>query len=471
MKKLWVGALLLLFILPARAQRPDKAAYFWVTFTDKDQSLYRTEAPEAFLCRRAIERRERHGIAISAQDFPVNAWYVDSLRRRGAAVHHTSRWFNAVTVKMTPRTVDTLRALPFVDSIAYVGPVLSSVTRKGGGAILPDTAGYEGLPDRPYGYASLQIAMLRGIGLHASGYTGKGKMIGVLDGGFYNVDVMPFFDSLRLRNGILATRDFVEGDSIAYEGSTHGTQVLSTMAAYLPNLLVGTAPGADYLLIKTEDTKGEYRIEECNWIAGVEYADSAGVDIINSSLGYTTFNDSTMNYDFQALNGRTGMASRAANLAFDKGMIVVSSAGNEGNSVWRHIGVPSDAAGALAVGATDFRGEKASFSSIGPAADGRIKPDIAGPGQFVAVASPDSYQVMVASGTSFSAPIITGLIAALWEAFPERSNREIREAVIRSAHQYDAPDAELGYGIPNFERAYAILAEAPASDAPVKDKE
>lgn len=443
----------------AFAQTEAGPAYFWVTFTSKENTPFSTDRPEAFLSERALQRRRAHGRSVTQADLPVDPAFLDSLRDRGARIHHTSRWFNAATVLVERDSLPRLQAFSFVDSISYVGRYLQ-FTRKGGGSalVLQDSVTLDTLADFPYGYATPQIGILRGDSLHQRGFNGKGKLIGVLDGGFTNVDVLPFFKKLRQRGGLLATRDFVEGDSLPFEGSTHGTQVLSLMAADIPHLLVGTAPGADYLCIKTEDTRGEYRLEECNWIAGVEYADSAGVDIINASLGYTTFNDQTMNYRYEQLDGRTALASQAADLAFERGMIVVVSAGNEGNSDWKYIGVPSDAQGALAIAATTLRGTRASFSSEGPAADGRVKPDLAAPGQFVAVASPDSYQVMAGSGTSFAAPIMSGLIASLWQAFPEATNTEIVEALRRSAHQSEAPDGLLGYGIPDFDRAFRLLA-------------
>ncbi|MFT4760880.1 MAG: serine protease AprX, partial [Saprospiraceae bacterium] len=222
-------------------------------------------------------------------------------------------------------------------------------------------------------------------------------------------------------------------------------------------LMVGTAPDATYICLKTEDIRGEYLIEECNWVAGLEYADSLGVDVVNSSLGYTIFSDEKMNYSYEDLNGKTGIATRAASLAGQKGMIVVNSAGNEGDTEWKYIDIPADAENILTVGAVKSNLERARFSSVGPAADGRIKPEIVAMGQRVVTASVYGAKVNRSRGTSFSSPIIAGMVAALWQAFPNNTNHEIMQAIIQSSSQVDSPDNELGYGIPDFRMAYQFL--------------
>ena len=232
------------------------------------------------------------------------------------------------------------------------------------------------------------------------------------------------------------------------------------MAANKPGILVGSAPDANYICIKTEDTRGEYRLEECHWVAGLEYADSIGADIVNSSLGYTTFSDRKMNYDYKDLDGETAMTSIAADIAVSKGMVVVTSAGNEGNSKWKYLGTPADGKEIFSIGATNKEGERAGFSSVGPTADGRIKPDVAAMGSWVAVASPSSYRVGIGSGTSFSSPLVTGMVACLMEAFPEKTTKEILDAVRQSGSQHDSPDNELGHGVPDFLKAYNILKNA-----------
>ena len=423
------------------------------------------DKPEAFLSARSAARREKWNIPITEQDFPPNPRYLDALQEQGATIHHRSRWLNAATILISEENVVEIASLPFVKKVEYVGfPYKESERRKPN--IKIDSLRSKQLDGQYYGYGTRQIQWLNGDTLHQLGYTGSGIWLAVLDGGFIGVEESPFFDSLQAEGRLLLSRDFVDGDQEVYESSTHGTRVLSTMGANVPGVMVGTAPGATYACIKTEDTRGEYRIEECHWVAGLEYADSLGADVVNSSLGYTTFNDREMNYNFDNLDGKSSVASLAADIAFKKGMIVVTSAGNEGTSTWKHIGIPADARLALSVGAIDFSGERASFSSLGPTADGRIKPDVAAPGAWVTVADPFAFQASIASGTSFASPILAGLVACLWEAFPGKTNEEIVEAIKRSASQAGLPDVELGYGIPNFGKAYRLLQEPVEAQSP-----
>lgn len=429
----------------------------WVEFADKASPVYTIDQPEKFLSKRAIDRRHRQNIAIDSTDLPVKIEYLRALESLGATVHSTSKWLNAASVLVDAEMEKKIVALDFVKSTKYVGKHLTKFLLLRREDKLRDSLPEVFTMDNYYGHAEEQIKMLNGDFLHDEGFTGKGIWIAVLDGGFSNVDIMPFFDSLRANNRLILHRDFVNNDDFVYESSSHGSQVLSTMAANYPGLMVGTAPDATYVCLKTEDTRGEYLIEECNWVAGLEYADSLGVDVVNSSLGYTTFSDANMNYAYENLNGKIGIATCAASLAGQKGMIVVNSAGNEGDSEWKYIDVPADAENILAVGAVKSNLKRASFSSIGPAADGRIKPEIVALGQRVATASVYGAKVNHSRGTSFSSPIIAGMVAALWQAFPNLTNQEIMQAIIQSSSQIDSPDNELGYGIPDFRMAYQFL--------------
>ena len=299
--------------------------------------------------------------------------------------------------------------------------------------------------------------MLNGDILHRMGYDGTGMLVAVLDGGFSNVDIMPFFDTLRATNRILEGRDLVDNDDYVYESSSHGSHVLSTMAANLPGMLVGTAPGATYVCIKTEDVRSELRIEEDNWVAGAEYADSLGVDVINSSLGYTTFNIKSMSHEYKDLDGNTSRATIGADIAASKGMLVVVSAGNEGNGRWKYVGAPADADSVMAVGALDRDGDRVKFSSQGPTADGRVKPSVMARGGKSVVGSLYSYEVDSVDGTSFASPIMAGMVTSLWQAFPNKTNMEIIRAIEKSADRYDSPDKKHGHGTPDFYKAYRLL--------------
>jgi subtilisin family serine protease len=308
-----------------------------------------------------------------------------------------------------------------------------------------------------YGQSYDQIHIMNGDFLHNAGYTGEGMVIALLDAGFQDANTLPAFDSLFANNQILGTWDFVAGEASVYEDYQHGMEVLSTIGGNLPGDLVGTAPKASFWLLRTEDASTEYLIEEYNWDAGAEYADSVGADIISTSLGYTVFDDPTENHIYATdMNGHTTPSARAANIAFSKGMLVIASAGNSGGGPWQYISSPADGDSVIAVGAVDAFGQYASFSSTGPSADGDIKPNVAAVGQGTIVEYPGGV-TGPGNGTSFACPVLAGSAACLWQAHPERNNKEIKDAIQQSASQYLNPDSLLGYGIPNFLTADFIL--------------
>jgi subtilisin family serine protease len=468
MKKTFPGAIIacLFFCLrPAGAQAQSEAPaemnFYWVAFKDKANTPYTADAPEAFLSERAINRRQRLRIPINAQDFPPNPSYLDIMQLRGAKVHHTSRWLNAATVYGDSTILGSIAELSFVDTVWYAGPFRPKAEAKTAAPKKMDKLKSKALEGQHYGYGSKQIKAINGDSLHQTGYRGHGVLVAVMDGGFTGVDRSPFFDSLRADNRLLPSMDMVDKDNMVWESSSHGTKVLSTMAANQPGVLVGTAPDATYICIKTEDTRGEHRIEECHWVAGLEYADSLGADVVNSSLGYTTFDEASMNYLTTDLTGHTSVASQAADIAAAKGLLVVTSAGNEGSSPWRRIGIPADAAGALSIGATALNGDLAGFSSVGPTADRRIKPDIVAPGAWVTMADAYQYQVTIGSGTSFASPIVAGMVACLREAHPAASVEEIFDAIRQSGNEADLPNVAVGFGMPDFVKAYHALQKQP----------
>ena len=301
-----------------------------------------------------------------------------------------------------------------------------------------------------YGSTEFQIKKLNGHKLHEAGYHGEAMMIAVLDGGFMNVDRIPAFHQIQLAG----VADFVSPRSQnVFKEMEHGTMVLSTMATNMPNIYIGTAPEASYLLIRTETGATESMAEEDYWAAGVEYADSVGADIINSSLGYTTFDDKKTSHIYADLDGKTALISRTASMLAGKGIILVNSAGNSGNGTWKKIGVPADAYDILAVGAVTKNKVNTVFSSVGPSADGRVKPDVMACGNACSVIRGDG-KLGKANGTSFASPLTCGMVACLWQALPDKTALEIMDIVRRSAHQYNVPDNIFGYGIPDFWKAY-----------------
>jgi subtilisin family serine protease len=319
-----------------------------------------------------------------------------------------------------------------------------------------------------YGDAFRQIRQLNADFLHDQQFQGQGVLIAVLDAGFNSADVVPAFDLLRSSNRIVATWDFVAQETSVFEDDAHGTSVLSCMAAEVPGQMIGTAPQASYLLLRTEDANSEYIIEEYNWAAAAAYADSAGADLISSSLGYTQFDDPVQDHVYADMDGNTCPASVAADIAAAKGLLVLVSAGNQGSSFWHYISAPSDADSVLAVGAVDSLGYMASFSSWGPSSDGRVKPDVAAMGRRATVSFFDG-SFGTSNGTSFSCPILAGAAACLWQAHPSKSNLEVLNAIRQSASYYLTPGDSLGYGIPDFMAAHLQLG-GTVLELPVEDR-
>lgn len=414
---------------------------YWIFFTDKPVTAAMLKHPEAVLSPRAIERRNIQSIAITESDFPVSPTYLTQLQQHGIVVLRTSKWLNAASVFATQSQIESLRKLPF---IADIKPVMQMKRQE-------ESLEPLSLKTTSYSYGSSwnQISMLGGNVLHDANSRGQGMLIAVLDAGFVGVDSFSAFDSLFAQSSILLTKDFVDGDNNVYHGSSHGTSVLSVMGAVIDGELIGAAPKAEYLLLRSEDAASETTIEEDNWVAAAEFADSVGAQIINSSLGYTTFDGGWGDYTFQDLDGRTATTTLAALMAARKGILVVNSAGNEGANSWRHIITPADADSILAVGGVDQFGVRVGFSSQGPSADGRIKPEVCAKAQAVIVVSGFG-TLSAANGTSFASPLIAGMAACLWQRHPTATNYQVRQAIIESASQFLTPDTLLGYGIPNF---------------------
>lgn len=430
---------------------PDK---YWVQFTDKEGIEETIDHPEEFLSTRAIERRSNQNIEVSSQDLPINYNYVNQIiaLQDSIEIINVSKWFNAITIHTTDSLlINEIANLPFVADTRSVQVHMSDKRMP-----LSFRAKLDSPTTDHYGHSGAQTTIHGAQLLHEMGFWGKGMHIAVLDAGFRKADILPVFDKMHEEGRLMDTRDFVDGDDNVYHASTHGMMVLSTMAGFEPDSLIGTAIDANYYLYRTEDGGQENVIEEDNWIAAAEHADSIGVDLINTSLGYTTFDDSTSNYTYADMDGNTSRITKASDIAASKGILLVTSAGNSGSGTWHFIGAPGDADSVLTVGAVNRSGEHAAFSSFGPTADGRIKPDVMAIGEQSTIARTDS-TFIPGNGTSFSSPIMCGLVACFWQAFPEKNNMEIIDMVKRSSSLYTMPNDSMGYGIPNFWQAFSAF--------------
>jgi hypothetical protein len=462
MKKYFIFFLLTLFSISLYSQiAPNK---YYIQFTDKNNSPYSLDKPEEFLTARALARRAKFHIPIKENDLPVNPQYVDSVAKTGVKILNTSRWLNGVTIYTTDTVlIDSIRRFTFVKSTLKFAPAGQRADKfKREAAIsVAATPVFKAVntSEAEYGAALTQIKQINGIYLHNKGFRGGGMVIAVLDAGYSYVPTQPLFKKLRDDHRILGTKDFVNPDGNVYPPHYHGRMVLSCMAADLPGTMIGTAPNASYWLLRTEDAPTENVIEEYNWVSGAEFADSVGADVINSSLGYIAFDDTAFSHPYSDMNGKTCISTRGAEVAASKGILVVNSAGNDGDSkTFPWIGAPADGDSVLTAGAVTATGARASFSSIGPTFDGRIKPTVMTMGQGDAVAnSTDSVQR--ASGTSFSSPVLAGMCACLWEAHPDATNMQIIEALKKTASFAGDPNSLMGWGIPDFAKADAYLTQ------------
>ena len=450
-----------------------------VFLKNKDNNPYSLSNPLEFLTQRSLDRRSKSNIPLDMKDLPVTPSYVAQIAATGAIVVYPLKWFNAVVVNTSSPTVLTaIAALPFVDHIDQVVPLKSGQAAGGSGAKQLDEIPPYTINESPvvvatpkstgsfnYGQAYNQNHMIRVDGLHNLGFAGEGMVIAILDGGFYHANVIHAFDSLWLHGRILGTRDFhIPGNNVfGNDMATHGTSVLSTMGANLPGQMVGTAPHASFWLIRTEVVEYEMLIEEYNWAGGAELADSVGADVINSSLGYTTFDNPVYDHTYADMDGNTTPVSRAGDLAASRGIMVVNSAGNDGGSSWQYISAPADGDSVLTIGAVNSSGGYAYFSSTGPTADGRTKPDVTAQGDGTTVISGGG-NVSQGSGTSFSSPIMAGAMACLLQSMPTLSAQQLRDAVRNTASKAANPDQLYGWGIPNMLNARLLLS-APSISA------
>jgi serine protease AprX len=448
----WIVGALLVCALGVSAQPVNR---YMVFFKDKEGSSFSVSEPLEFLSEKAIARRIKENVDITDQDFPVNSAYVSGVSGTGADVFFSTRWMNGVLIQCDPALVASIQALAFVDHVEFVAPQArlqkngrSKVTlRKKNGATAVRT--------------QTQLQMLGIPQMHADGFRGEGIDIALFDGGFPGVNLTQPFQHIfnEGRFNAEASHDFIRNSDNVFQYDDHGSQVFSVIAAEVADEFTGGAYEANFQLYVTEDDGPEHRIEEYNWLFAAERADSAGVDIISSSLGYYDFDDASMNYSTSQMDGQTAVSSRAAQMASDRGIVVVASAGNEGNiPSWRIITAPADAEGVIAVANVNTSGVASSSSSIGPSSDGRIKPDLAALGTGVNVVQSNG-NMSTASGTSVAAPLITSLVAGVWQAYPELTSKEIVLLLKSTASRATNPNNSVGYGIPNYESIKNYLAE------------
>ncbi|MFT6716935.1 MAG: serine protease AprX [Saprospiraceae bacterium] len=429
---------LLLLILITSTSIYAQSYQFEVIFKDKDSAKYATSIPTDFLTSKSIARKNKHLVPITVNDYPVNSSYLDSLNKH-FNVRVVSKWFNLSVVQTNDSlSIDTLKNFPFVASFKFIGKSGFSVSRTKTGTTEID-----------YGVASTAVNQLKGEYLHSNNLLGEGITIAILDAGFTNVNNMDIFTPLYSELRILAEKNFISPSNDIYGFNVHGTQVLSVLAGNKDGEYVGSAPKANYILLITEDVREENLIEEYFWTQGAEYADSLGADIISSSLGYNTFDTKSFDHLQSELGKTTAMVSKGARSAVQKGMLVVNSAGNEGESPWEHLLFPADEELVLTVGAVNSQGNHVNFSSTSPPGLGFVKPNVAALGEQISISSSNGIYEN-ANGTSFACPIISGLAACLWQAYPDKNQLEIKTIIEQSAHQYNSPDNLIGYGIPNF---------------------
>lgn len=417
---------------------------------DLDHTPFSVKRPSEFLSQRSIDRRKRQGIPVDLTDLPVAPAYEKQVAEAGIEIVGKSKWNNTLLIRIhKDKELRKLEGLEFITKRKKVFQAPDSVSQRMRSNVRNGLNEWS-QGDEFYGAADAQLKSLNGKKLHENGYRGKGMMIAVFDGGFMNADKIPALHKIKLAG----VKDFVVPESKSVFGEMeHGTMVLSTMAANAPDFYVGVAPEAQYLLIRCEDERTESLAEEDYWASAAEYADSCGVDVINSSLGYHGFDDSSMNHHYYEQDGNTALISRTASMCADKGIVCVNSAGNDGMGSWKKINFPADAKDILTVGSINEHGMNAAFSAVGPTADGRIKPDVMAFGSPTCVITGRG-SIINDNGTSFSSPLVAGMVACLWQALPGKTAKQIIKLVKLAGDNQQHPDNVFGYGVPDFWKAY-----------------
>jgi len=477
-KKFLLISILFIFFSVCSQENEDA----WVFMKDKPNSATFLANPLQMLSQRSIDRREKSNISIDEKDVPIHQVYYTKLKNEVTiAVLGKSKWLNAVHVQGTVTQInDLFSKFNFIESIEFANKSLNTNEKSKVNNSPSDhfSKFNEVQTDFNYGAADNQIKMLKGDYLHQQGFTGQNQVIAIIDAGFPNVNTLSAFERLRDNNQILGGYNFADRNANYYTRNSHVTHVLSTIAGYIENEFVGTAPDAKFYLFISEIAETETVLEETLWVEAAERADSLGVDMINTSLGYTTYDNPNHSHSYADMDGNTTFISRGAEIGVSRGMILVNSAGNSGASSWRYVGAPADASSVFSIGAVNADENIASFSSFGPTADNRIKPDVLAQGQNTTIVNFSSGSVSTSNGTSFSSPVMAGVIACFWEAFPNKTNVEIMNLIRNYSDKYNNPTDQYGYGIPDFEAAYNtvlslqdfdVFSKIKISPNPVKD--
>lgn len=456
MEKKFFLIVVFVFVLMNSIFSQQKIGKYLVQFKDKIGSTYSITKPEEFLSKRSIDRRAKQGIKLTTHDLPPNKNYVEALIQEGAKVWYKSRWYNGALILADSATVLKIKALPFVKGFENNGPM----DLNGSGNLRKQSKFDIQLDSVNHGNGSVQARMLGTHHLHYNGFKGKGMMIAVLDDGFNRVDKDIYMKHLFDEKRVVTTYDFVRNTPSVYDIGGHGNLVLSTMAANVNGKFVGTSPEASYVLLRSEDAPTERIIEEANWLFAAEYADSVGVDVINSSLGYVDFDYAPYTHVKADFDGDKALSTKAGDWAAAAGILVCASAGNSGVG---GIGAPADGDSVMAIGSVNANLIKSGFSSVGPSVDGRIKPDVSAMGTSSTVSAVNAgsgeTQLFVANGTSFSGPIFAGFATCFWQANPTLKVMEVQSSIKKLGNQADKPDNLLGYGVPQFGKIVILSIE------------
>lgn len=426
---------------------------FRLVLKDKGTSDFSFERPEEFLSSKAIERRKKQNIPIDETDLPISTEYLKEIEKIGGVIVAKSKWLKTVTIHCSDEfLIDKYKELPFVEDVVMVWHgkrnVVASANLNFESQRASSGKNVNVMDSIYYGSAWNNINLLKGQALHELGYKGAGMDIAVIDEGFIDLKNNPALNNITIKGA----KSFIYENSDPYTTDSHGVWVLSCMATNKPGFYVGTAPEANYWLLRTEVASSEYPVEEDYWVAAAEFADSVGVHMINTSLTYYFHDGDTFNYKWQDMDGKTAFASRGANVAAAKGIFIVCCAGNSGT--W--VGAPADSPNVLTVGSVNKTGKIDDFTSYGMTVDGRMKPDVVALGGGVYVINIDG-KLSFRSGTSYSSPTLCGLAACLWQAYPQLTNKALLELIRKSADKYDNPNLPYGCGIPNMQKAMQLV--------------